>query len=41
MIGIRNPRAHEYDVEDTPRVALEMIVIANHLMRLLKSSTLA
>ena len=41
MIGIRNPRAHEYDVEDTPREALEMIVIANHLMRLLKSSTLA
>ena len=33
MSGIRNPRAHEHDLEDAPEVALELLVLANHLMR--------
>lgn len=33
VIGIRNPRAHDHQLEDDPDVALEMIVFANHLMR--------
>lgn len=33
MTGIRNPRAHESQLVDTPESALEMIVLANHLMR--------
>jgi uncharacterized protein (TIGR02391 family) len=33
MAGIRNPRAHEHDLVDSPDVALELLVIANHLMR--------
>ena len=31
--GIRNPRAHEYEFLDSPEVALELLVFANHLMR--------
>ena len=41
MIGIRNPRVHEYAIEDPPRDSLEMLVLANHLIRMLKGSTLA
>jgi uncharacterized protein (TIGR02391 family) len=32
MTGIRNPRAHEHQLWDSPDVALEMLVWANHLM---------
>lgn len=31
MTGIRNPRAHEHQYTDDPSVALEMLVMANHL----------
>jgi uncharacterized protein (TIGR02391 family) len=32
MTGIRNPRAHETDWEDTEQRALQLIVFANHLI---------
>ena len=41
MIGIRNPHVHEHDLDDKPDSALEMIVLANHLMRRLKVSRLS
>ena len=41
MTGIRNPRAHDYQLIDNPETALEMIVLANHLMRKLNSSSLS
>lgn len=34
MCGLRNPRAHE-PIEDDAQAALEMLVLANHLMRVL------
>ena len=39
VMGIRNPRAHDHQLKDEPDVALEMIVLANHLMRKLEGST--
>jgi uncharacterized protein (TIGR02391 family) len=33
MMGIRNPRSHLHDLNDEAAVALEMIVMANHLLR--------
>lgn len=35
MTGIRNPRAHEHQLWDSPNVALEMLAWANHLMRMI------
>lgn len=40
MIGIRNPRVHEHSLEDDPEVALELLALANHLMRVLGNSHL-
>lgn len=39
MTGIRNPRAHEHTLVDSQDVALELLVLANHLMRKLEGST--
>ena len=35
MTGIRNPRAHEHDWYDDPDEALELLVFANHLIRMI------
>lgn len=35
MTGIRNPRAHEHQLWDSPDVALEILAWANHLMRII------
>ncbi|MHB1684164.1 MAG: TIGR02391 family protein [Bacilli bacterium] len=32
MTGIRNPRAHDHDWEDSEEHALELLTIANHLI---------
>lgn len=39
MTGIRNPRAHDDELADEPDVALELLVLANHLMRKLNLAT--
>ena len=39
MAGIRNPRAHEHLLRDEPSLALEMLVIANHLTHVLARAT--
>lgn len=39
MTGIRNPRAHEHTIRDQADVALELLVIANHLMRVVRRTT--
>lgn len=41
MAGIRNPRAHEHGIDDQPEIALELLILANHLMRRLEESTKA
>jgi uncharacterized protein (TIGR02391 family) len=41
MTGIRNPRAHEHQTGDGPEAGLEMLVLANHLMRKLQTSSKA
>ena len=38
MTGIRNPRAHEHQYLDEPEVALEMLAMANHLMRMARNA---
>ena len=39
MTGIRNPRAHEHELKDDPKVALELLAFANHLMGKLGAAT--
>ena len=41
MTGIRNPRAHEHELVDEPEVALELLTLANHLMRKLEGATVS
>lgn len=38
MTGIRNPRAHDSDWEDTEERALQLLVFANHLVCKIKNS---
>jgi uncharacterized protein (TIGR02391 family) len=35
MTGVRNPRAHEHLLRDEPEAALEILVMANHLLGVL------
>ena len=39
MTGIRNPRAHEHDWEDSERRALELLTLANHLVERVLAAT--
>ena len=39
MTGIRNPRAHEHESKDNLVIALELLTMANHLMRKLDGAT--
>ena len=39
MTGIRNPLAHEYELVDDPKTALDQLVMANHLMKMLENVT--
>ena len=39
MTGIRNPRAHDHELNDDPKVALDLLVLANHLMDKLDVAT--
>ena len=38
MTGIRNPRAHEHNWEDTEERALQLLSLANHLVLRIRSS---
>jgi uncharacterized protein (TIGR02391 family) len=38
MTGIRNPRAHETDWEDTEQRALQLLIFANHLIERVQMS---
>jgi uncharacterized protein (TIGR02391 family) len=38
MRGIRNPRAHEHLLTDDPQPALELIILAQHLMRVARTA---
>jgi len=38
MVGIRNPRAHEHDWEDTEQRTMQLLVLADHLISRIKSS---
>lgn len=38
MVGIRNPRAHEHLIEDELDTAIELLTLANHLMRKLDAT---
>ncbi len=38
MTGIRNPRAHEHRYLDDPLTALELLAMANHLVRMVNSA---
>lgn len=39
MTGIRNPRAHEHDWEDTATRALELLSLANHLVEKVRQAS--
>lgn len=38
MMGVRNPRAHEHKLVDSPTVALELLIMVNHLWKTVEQS---
>lgn len=38
MMGIRAPSVHEHDYHDHPEIALELLVLASHLMKKVKGA---
>jgi len=38
MVGIRNPRAHEHNYQDSERTTFELLILADHLMQKLQSA---
>lgn len=38
MVGIRNPRAHEHNYQDSERKTFELLILADHLMQKLQSA---
>ena len=38
ILAIRNPRGHEYDIEDSPDVCLDHLSLASVLLRRLQQS---
>ena len=38
MTGIRNPRAHDHQLKDDPGMALQLLILANHLMEKLDAA---
>ena len=38
MTGIRNPRAHDHRLKDDPGMALQLLILANHLMEKLNAA---
>ena len=38
MTGIRNPRAHKHDWEDTQHRALQLLIFADHLIERVRNS---
>lgn len=38
MTGIRNPRAHEHNYQDSERTAFELLLLADHLIQKLQSA---
>jgi uncharacterized protein (TIGR02391 family) len=41
MTGVRNPRAHEHNFTDDPKTALELLALANHLVKMIKKTSRA
>jgi uncharacterized protein (TIGR02391 family) len=39
MTGIRNPRAHEHEWEDTEERAIELLCLANHLVQKVRNAS--
>lgn len=38
MVGIRNPRAHEHNYQDSERTTFELLLLADHLIQKLQSA---
>jgi uncharacterized protein (TIGR02391 family) len=41
MLGVRNPTTHEFDWVDSPEAALELLMLAQHLVRKAKQANIS